>query len=92
MVRNVKSTTKPLLQVWEWQAEAACRGMKSSMFFSPAGERGSARKRREARAIAVCRSCPVQSDCRSFAENSRQAYGVWGGATERQRRGAHSGD
>ncbi|MEW2287814.1 WhiB family transcriptional regulator [Streptomyces sp. NPDC047841] len=82
----MKSTTKPLLRFWEWQAQAACRGMKSSMFFSPAGERGSARRRREARAIAVCRGCPVQSDCRSFAENSRQAYGVWGGSTERQRR------
>ncbi|MGW2034226.1 MULTISPECIES: WhiB family transcriptional regulator [Streptomyces] len=82
----MKSTTKPLLRLWEWQARAACRGMKSSMFFSPAGERGGARRRREARAVAVCRGCPVQSDCRSFAENSRQAYGVWGGATERQRR------
>ncbi|MEW2291060.1 WhiB family transcriptional regulator [Streptomyces sp. NPDC047841] len=42
--------------------------------------------------MAVCRSCPVQSDCRSFAENSRQPYGVWGDSTERQRRGAHPGD
>ncbi|WP_078865072.1 MULTISPECIES: WhiB family transcriptional regulator [unclassified Streptomyces] len=82
----MKSTPKSLLQVWEWQAESACRGMKSSTFFSPAGERGSARTRREARAIAVCRACPVQSDCRCFAENARQVYGVWGGTTERQRR------
>ncbi|GGT26717.1 MULTISPECIES: WhiB family transcriptional regulator [Streptomyces] len=87
----MKSTTKPLLRVWEWQAEAACRGMKSSVFFSPPGERGSARKHREARAVAVCRDCPVRPECRSFAEASRQTYGVWGGATERQRRAPRPG-
>ncbi|WP_433453965.1 WhiB family transcriptional regulator [Streptomyces sp. CA-142005] len=39
--------TKPLSEAWKWQADAACRGMDSSVFFSPTGERGPARRRRE---------------------------------------------
>ncbi|WP_327178891.1 WhiB family transcriptional regulator [Streptomyces sp. NBC_01335] len=82
----MKSHTKPLLRVWEWQAEAACRGMKESVFFSPSDERGNLRRRREEGARVVCLDCPVKSDCQSFAEASRQQYGVWGGMTERERR------
>ena len=67
----VSFRTKPLLPLWAWRAEAACRGMKSSAFFSPPGERGPARKRREARALAVCRSCPARAECRTFAEARR---------------------
>ncbi|MFI6875514.1 WhiB family transcriptional regulator [Streptomyces sp. NPDC050400] len=72
--------------MWEWQTRAACRGMKDSVFFSPPEERGSRRRRREEDARAVCRTCPVQLDCQSFAEVSHQRYGVWGGMTEGERR------
>ncbi|MCG8965241.1 WhiB family transcriptional regulator [Streptomyces sp. CL12-4] len=83
----MKTLTKPpLLEVWEWQADAACRGMDSSVFFSPAGERGNARRRREEAARAVCRRCPVSDPCRRFAMTSAQHYGVWGGQTETERR------
>ncbi|WP_225102737.1 WhiB family transcriptional regulator [Streptomyces sp. CoH27] len=81
----MKSRTKPLLEIWKWQADAACRGMDSSVFFSPTGERGTARRRREEAARAICRPCPVSSACGLFAEASRQAYGVWGGRTESER-------
>ncbi|MEV5667165.1 WhiB family transcriptional regulator [Streptomyces flaveolus] len=53
----MKARTKPLLRVWEWQADAACRGMDSAVFFPPAGERAMARRRREDAARAICRSC-----------------------------------
>ncbi|UXY24119.1 WhiB family transcriptional regulator [Streptomyces cynarae] len=82
----MKSQTKPLLEIWKWQADAACRGMDSSVFFSPTGERGAARRRREEAARAICGSCPVSSACDLFAKASRQAYGVWGGRTEAERR------
>ncbi|MET9450189.1 WhiB family transcriptional regulator [Streptomyces cinerochromogenes] len=76
----------PLLHAWEWQTEAACRGMDSSVFFSPPGERGKARRRREHRAQEICRRCPVRVPCGSFAAASDQRYGVWGGHTEADRR------
>ncbi|MFF7359625.1 WhiB family transcriptional regulator [Streptomyces sp. NPDC008125] len=85
--RKVKAHARPLASVWEWQARAACRGMKDSVFFSPSDERGNRRRRRQEGARAVCRACAVKLDCQSFAEASRQRYGVWGGMTERERRG-----
>ncbi|WP_327371159.1 WhiB family transcriptional regulator [Streptomyces sp. NBC_01217] len=81
----MKSRTNPTLETWGWQADAACRGMDSSVFFSPHGERGRARRRREEAARAICRACPVSAPCGLFAENSRQPYGVWGGYTEAER-------
>ncbi|WP_030747776.1 WhiB family transcriptional regulator [Streptomyces sp. NRRL S-31] len=77
---------EPLLSTWEWQAEAACRGMDSAVFFSPPGERGNARRSREEKAQEICRNCPVSALCGAFAAASGQRYGVWGGRTEAQRR------
>ncbi|MFF9018889.1 WhiB family transcriptional regulator [Streptomyces eurythermus] len=78
--------TRPLLAEWEWQADAACRGMDSAIFFSPPGERGRERRRREDAARAICRDCPVSGPCARFAQASRQHYGTWGGQTEAERR------
>ncbi|MFF2385774.1 WhiB family transcriptional regulator [Streptomyces sp. NPDC058108] len=76
---------RPLLTHWQWQAEAACRGMDSAVFYSPPDERGEDRRRREASAQAVCAACPVRSPCERFAVSNREAHGVWGGTTERDR-------
>ena len=76
---------KPLLSHWEWQFHAAGRGMDSSVFFSPPSERGEARRSRESRARSVCRDCPVQVPCASFAVRTSQPFGVWGGLTEADR-------
>ncbi|MER7195140.1 WhiB family transcriptional regulator [Streptomyces flaveolus] len=84
----MKTRTKPHLRVWEWQADAACRGMDSAVFIPPAGERGPARRRREDAARAICGSCPVSGPCGRFALASRQYYGIWGGYTETERRSA----
>lgn len=76
---------RPLIDEWDWQGRAACRGMDSSVFFSPVHERGEPRRRREQRAQAVCRGCPVQDPCATFAARTAQAFGVWGGLTEADR-------
>ena len=34
----------------------------------------------------VCRECGVRTACLEFALESREKVGVWGGATERERR------
>ena len=41
-----------------WTADGACVG-QTNLFFAPAGERPETRVPREARARAVCRSCPA---------------------------------
>ncbi len=75
----------PSLDLWQWQSRAACRGMASESFFSPTGERGPARRRREEHALRICRSCAVVDQCAAFADRTGQPYGVWGGQTARQR-------
>ncbi|MDG3010857.1 WhiB family transcriptional regulator [Rhodococcus sp. D2-41] len=58
-------------------------------FFSPVGETRRARYRREARAKAVCGSCPVLRECRRHALTVHEPYGVRGGLTEGERQRAH---
>ena len=70
---------------WTWQRDAACRDLGSSLFFAADGERGPARRRREAAAVAVCARCPVRLLCALHALATRQRYGVWGGLTEDDR-------
>ncbi|WP_090517402.1 WhiB family transcriptional regulator [Mycolicibacterium neworleansense] len=68
-----------------WQLHARCRGMDASVFFSPEGERGRARLNREQRAKALCRDCPVLTQCRAHALTIAEPFGVWGGLSEADR-------
>lgn len=77
---------RPITTLWEWQRHAACRGAGSSYFYSPQGERGRSRRDREERALAICAGCPVREPCAAFALAGHEAYGVWGGMTENERR------
>lgn len=73
------------LDNWEWQGQAACRGMDSSIFFHPTKERNSDRERRVAAAKAVCQQCPAINDCLSHALKVQEPYGIWGGLSENER-------
>lgn len=75
----------PNADLWDWQLVAACRGVDSSLFFHPEGERGAARSAREAAAKEVCMRCPVRAECATHALAVREPYGVWGGLTEDER-------
>lgn len=75
----------PTTEAWDWQVEAACRGMASSFFFHPWGERGPSREERVRRAKEVCASCPVVDACRRHALDVQEQYGVWGGLSEEER-------
>ena len=35
---------------------------------------------------SFCRACPVRTECLAHALDERIEFGVWGGATERERR------
>ncbi|AWK76202.1 transcriptional regulator (plasmid) [Rhodococcus oxybenzonivorans] len=70
----------------DWREDAACRGVESSVFFSPDGERGTARARRQSRGKQICEGCPVLVQCRDHALSTGEPYGVWGGMTETDRR------
>ena len=71
--------------LWQWQLQARCRGMDTADFFHPDAERGSSKRRRDAKAKAICADCPVIAQCRAHALQVHEPYGVWGGLTEDER-------
>ncbi len=76
----------PQLDQWEWQRQAACRGMDPAIFFHPAKERDSDRERRIAVAKAICHECAAAiTDCLAHALKVQEPYGIWGGQSEAER-------
>ena len=67
-----------------WRQSAACRSHDPGLFF-PIGKTGRAVIEIQ-RAKAVCAACPVQTECLTFALETHQAYGIWGGCDEDERR------
>jgi WhiB family redox-sensing transcriptional regulator len=68
-----------------WREEALCLAEDSADFFFPGGDRGQTLKMTNA-ARTVCSGCAVRIDCLLYATETQQDYGVWGGATEPERR------
>jgi WhiB family redox-sensing transcriptional regulator len=67
-----------------WRVRAACCDVDPDLFF-PVGVTGPA-VGQIAAAKAVCAGCSVQAECLEFAISTNQEYGVWGGASEEERR------
>jgi WhiB family transcriptional regulator, redox-sensing transcriptional regulator len=67
-----------------WAARGACRQADPELFF-PVGPAGPA-VRQVIRAKDVCARCPVRHPCLVYALETGQDFGVWGGATEDERR------
>ena len=82
----------PVADMWEWQLQGSCREADPTLFFHPEGERGPARRNRDATAKSICAKCPVLSRCREHALAVREPYGVWGGLTEDERETIYSGE
>ncbi len=68
----------------EWIDRARCLGVDPELFF-PVGTAGPAVEQAD-RAKALCRECPVIRQCLSWALDSCQDAGVWGGLDEEERR------
>ncbi|HEX4224490.1 MAG TPA: WhiB family transcriptional regulator [Pseudonocardiaceae bacterium] len=82
---DVHRLPRPVAEVWDWQLRASCRDAETDMFFHPEHERGDVKQRREERAKAACRTCPVLERCRQHALAVHEPYGIWGGMTARER-------
>lgn len=68
----------------DWRDAAACRDTDPDLFF-PVGTTGLAIEQTEA-AKAVCRACPVQAECLEYGIVHSFDQGIYGGATEDERR------
>lgn len=62
-----------------WRKHAACRGIDPEVFYPVTDEDAEEAK-------AICGACPVHQTCLEHALVHREREGVWGGATERERR------
>ena len=62
-----------------WRQRAACRGADSEIFFPMTDDDAGDAK-------SICQQCPVRQACLEWALVTRERDGVWGGATERERR------
>ena len=70
-----------------WQVKAACRGPQAAIFFPPTHfERKDEKEVREARAKAICATCPVKKACLEYAIRIREPHGIWGGLNELERK------
>lgn len=68
----------------DWRHRALCRDEDPELFF-PIGTTGPAATQVEA-AKVVCRRCSVVEDCLTWALETGQDTGVWGGTDEDERR------
>ena len=63
----------------EWRMLGACRGLDASLFYPDEDDTADEAK-------SVCEHCSVRVACLDYALANREKVGVWGGATERERR------
>src|SRR5215475_2614241 len=63
----------------EWMAVGNCREESPSLFFPSDGVGVEVARR-------ICATCPVKSPCLEYALANGIDHGVWGGASERERR------
>lgn len=74
-----------LTRNYDWRDDASCRTVDPEIFF-PTGAGGlSAQQERNAK--KVCGNCPVREECLKTAVDTAQYTGVWGGLSEKERRG-----
>lgn len=63
----------------KWRELGACRGLAPEIFYPQTDEEADVAK-------VVCAQCAVQTACLEHALMNREKEGIWGGATERERR------
>jgi WhiB family transcriptional regulator, redox-sensing transcriptional regulator len=72
-------TVDDIPKEYEWMLHARCRGAAPTEFFPSDGLGVEAAQR-------ICVACPVRVDCLEYALEHHIEHGVWGGASERERR------
>jgi WhiB family transcriptional regulator, redox-sensing transcriptional regulator len=70
-----------------WMPLGACRGEDPELFF-PDSPLGPAARSQVNAAKKVCGRCPVRAECMAYALATGQRDGIWGGATQQERRRA----
>lgn len=77
---TIPASTVEFTDLASWRDLAACIEHPDVDFF-PSPEDVSA----ITEAKAICATCPVAEDCLSYAIETRQGEGIWGGQTPKER-------
>lgn len=75
-------TARPEIEIEDltsWREAAACAESEIDFFPTPEDVKGISE------AKAVCANCPVADECLTFSLETRQAEGIWGGHTPKER-------
>jgi WhiB family transcriptional regulator, redox-sensing transcriptional regulator len=75
---NVAEITTVADERTAWVLQGLCLTADPDQLFV----RGAAQRK----AAALCRNCPVKTECLADALDNEVEFGIWGGMTERQRR------
>lgn len=67
-----------VIQPPDWSELALCVETDPEAFYPDQGESAMPAKR-------ICRLCPVIDQCRDYAFEHKERFGVWGGLTARER-------
>jgi len=78
-LKEMMDTTPAPEREQPWMLKALCRDTSPANFFPSDGVGVEVAKR-------VCAECPVKAACLEYALEYRIDHGVWGGASERERR------
>ncbi len=62
-----------------WRSQARCKGIDPEVFYPIAEDDYEEAK-------SICSECPVRLACLEYALAVRERDGIWGGATEKERR------
>ncbi len=62
----------------KWMDDAACKGMDTNIFYPGLGEVKAAK--------AICRTCPVSSDCFAWSMEIEDEHAILGGVTVHTRK------
>jgi WhiB family transcriptional regulator, redox-sensing transcriptional regulator len=83
--RKVSVLTLPTLAVQLPELRGAiCKGADPATWFPDAKGRGAEKQAELAK--AVCRPCPVRTECLRWALDAREEHGIWGGTTADERK------
>ena len=66
----------------DWHERGLCRQTDPEIFYPEKGQGGSSLRQ----ARRICARCEVKPECRAYAIEHAEPYGVWGGTSESERR------
>ncbi|MDR1861981.1 MAG: WhiB family transcriptional regulator [Candidatus Ancillula sp.] len=68
----------------QWQVNAKCRDYVADLFFPVGSSELAQQQTMEAK--KVCSTCEVRLECLEMSLRTRRDTGIWGGATEQERK------